>query len=233
MKFDKSDKIYVAGHKGLVGSSLLRQLSKQKYTNVIFKTHDELNLENKDDVEDFFYTEKPKIVFLAAAKVGGIVANNNFPVDFLMTNLSIQSNVINACFKTNVERLIFLGSSCIYPKNCPQPIKEDYLLTSQLEPTNRPYALAKIAGIEMCWAYNRQYNTKYLSVMPSNLYGLNDNYDLENSHLIPGLIRKIHMASIANIDKVVIWGTGSPRREFLFSDDLSKALVDLMQLDDR
>ncbi|MDA9819170.1 GDP-L-fucose synthase [Methylophilaceae bacterium] len=232
MFFDQSAKIYVAGHRGLAGSAICRELNKQGYQNVITKTHQELNLEDQDKTEEFVCDIKPDVVFLAAAKVGGIYANNNYPVDFLMNNLAIQANVIKASHKANVSRLIFLGSSCIYPKHCTQPIKEEYLLTSELEPTNRPYAIAKIAGIEMCWAYNRQFKTNYLAAMPTNLYGPNDNYDLENSHVLPALIRKIHLATIKNSPTVEIWGSGKPKREFLYSDDLANALVYLMNLDE-
>ena len=231
MYFDQSAKIYVAGHRGLVGSAICRELNKQGYQNIISRTHQELNLENQKKTEEFICDIKPDVVFLAAAKVGGIFANNTYPVDFLMSNLAIQTNVIKASHNANVRRLIFLGSSCIYPKNCPQPIKEEYLLTSELEPTNRPYALAKIAGIEMCWSYNRQFNTQYLAAMPTNLYGPNDNYDLENSHVLPALIRKIHEAKISNLPSVEIWGSGKPKREFLHADDLASALIYLMNLD--
>lgn len=233
MYFNKSSKIYVAGHQGLVGSAIYRELTKQGYQNIITKTHEKLDLEDQDSTEEFICDSKPDIVFLAAAKVGGIYANNTYPVDFLMSNLSIQSNIIKASHKANVKRLIFLGSSCIYPKNCPQPIKEEYLLTSELESTNRPYAIAKIAGIEMCWSYNRQFNSQYLAVMPTNLYGQNDNYDLENSHLLPALIRKIYTAKIKNDLVVDIWGSGKPRRELLFSEDLAEALVFLMNLNEK
>ncbi|MDC6486958.1 GDP-L-fucose synthase [Methylophilaceae bacterium] len=230
MYFVKSAKIYVAGHRGLAGSAICRELIKQGYENIITRTHQELDLEDQKKTEEFICDTKPDMVFLAAAKVGGIHANNTYPVEFLMCNLAIQSNVIKASHKANVQRLIFLGSSCIYPKNCPQPIKEEYLLTSELEPTNRPYALAKIAGIEMCWTYNRQFNTQYLAAMPTNLYGPNDNYHLENSHVLPALIRKIHEATLNNLPSVEIWGSGIPKREFLHSDDLASALVFLMNL---
>ena len=226
-----NSKIYVAGHSGLVGSAILRRLKLKGYKNIITKSRKELDLKNKEKVFQYLKKIKPDFIFIAAAKVGGIHANNTYPVDFLMNNLTIQANVIKASHKANVNRLIFLGSSCIYPKNCPQPIKEEYLLTSELEPTNRPYALAKIAGIEMCWSYNRQFNTQYLAVMPTNLYGPNDNYDLENSHVLPALIRKIHEAKINNLPSVEIWGTGKPKREFLHADDLASALIHLMNLD--
>jgi len=230
MYFNDSAKIYVAGHRGLVGSAICRELKNQGYKNIITRSHSDLDLENQQKTENFIMDVKPDAVFLAAAKVGGILANNSYPVDFLMHNLAIQSNVIRASYLSNVKRLIFLGSSCIYPKKCPQPIKEEYLLSSDLEPTNRPYALAKIAGIEMCWSYNRQFDTQYLAAMPTNLYGPNDNYDLTNSHVLPALIKKIHDAKIQNKSMVEVWGTGEPRREFLHVDDLAKALVSLSNL---
>lgn len=232
MYFDQSTKIYVAGHRGLVGSAICRELKKQGYQNIITKTHQELDLQDQYKTEEFICDMKPDVVLLAAAKVGGIQANNIFPVDFLANNLEIQSNVIKSSYKANVKRLLYLGSSCIYPKNCPQPIKEEYLLTSELEPTNRPYAIAKIAGVEMCWAYNRQFNTNYLAAMPTNLYGPHDNYDLETSHVLPALIRKIHEAKIKNLPTVEIWGSGNPKREFLYSDDLASALIHLMNLEE-
>lgn len=230
---NQNAKIYVAGHRGLVGSALMRQLDAQGYVNVVTRTHAELDLTNQSAVADFFAQEKPEYVFLAAAKVGGIHANNTYPAEFIHENLAIQTNVIHQSYLNNVKRLLFLGSSCIYPKNCPQPIKEEYLLTGPLEPTNRPYALAKIAGIEMCWSYNRQYGTQYLSVMPTNLYGPGDNYHLENSHVIPALIRKFHEAKIRNDAIVTVWGTGLPKREFLYSDDMAEACVFLMNLADQ
>jgi GDP-L-fucose synthase len=229
---DKNAKIYVAGHRGLVGSALMRQLEKQGYGNIVTRTHAELDLTNSQAVADFFNAEKPEYVFLAAAKVGGIHANNTYPAQFIHENLSIQTNVIHQSYLTGVKRLLFLGSSCIYPRDCPQPIKEEYLLTSELEPTNRPYALAKIAGIEMCWSYNRQYGTQYLAVMPTNLYGPGDNYHLENSHVIPALIRKFHEAKINNDSTVTVWGTGTPKREFLYSDDMAEACVFVINLAD-
>ncbi|MEJ2452436.1 MAG: GDP-L-fucose synthase [Gammaproteobacteria bacterium] len=229
---DKNSKIYVAGHRGLVGSALMRQLTAQGYTNVITRTHAELDLTDQVATRAFFEKEQPEYVFLAAAKVGGIHANNTYPAEFIATNLMIQTDVINAAHDTGVKRLLFLGSSCIYPRNCPQPIKEEYLLTGPLEPTNRPYALAKIAGIEMCWSYNRQFETKFLAVMPTNLYGPGDNYHPENSHVIPALIRRFHEAKLANTSKVAVWGTGTPRREFLYSEDLADACVYLMNLAD-
>lgn len=229
---DKNAKIYVAGHRGLVGSALVRNLRSKGYENLLLRTHAELDLTDQQATETFFSVEKPDYVFLAAAKVGGIVANNTYPAEFIRDNLAIQSNVIHAAYLNEVKRLLFLGSSCIYPRDCPQPIKEEYLLTGPLEPTNRPYALAKIAGIEMCWSYNRQYGTKYLAAMPTNLYGPGDNYHPENSHVIPGLIRKFHEAKVSDADTVTVWGTGTPRREFLYSDDMADACVYLMSLDD-
>jgi len=229
---DKSAKIYVAGHRGLVGSALMRKLTKHGYDYIVTRTHAELDLTNQQAVADFFKAEKPDYVFLAAAKVGGIHANNTYPAQFIHENLSIQTNVIHQSYVNGVKRLLFLGSSCIYPHDCPQPIKEEYLLTSELEPTNRPYALAKIAGIEMCWSYNRQYGTQYLAVMPTNLYGPGDNYHLENSHVIPALIRKFHEAKINNQPKVTVWGTGTPKREFLYSDDMAEACVFVINLQD-
>lgn len=229
-RMHKNAKIYVAGHRGLVGSALMRQLQLQGYSNIVTRTHQELDLTNQVAVAEFFAKEKPEYVFLAAAKVGGIHANNTFPAEFIYQNLAIQSNVIHQSYLNNVKRLLFLGSSCIYPRDCPQPIKEEYLLTSPLEPTNRPYALAKIAGIEMCWSYNRQYGTQYLAVMPTNLYGPGDNYHLENSHVIPALIRKFHEAKVNNQPTVSVWGTGTPKREFLYSDDMAEGCVFLMNL---
>ena len=230
---DKNAKIYVAGHRGLVGSALMRQLEAQGYKNILSRTHAELDLTNQQAVADFFTAEKPEYVFLAAAKVGGIHANNTYPAQFIQDNLSIQTNVIHQSYLNGVKRLLFLGSSCIYPKDCPQPMKEEYLLTGELEPTNRPYALAKIAGIEMCWSYNRQYGTQYLAVMPTNLYGPGDNYHPENSHVIPALIRKFHEAKINSQPTMTVWGTGTPRREFLYSEDMANACVFLMSLDDK
>ncbi|MDT3705188.1 MAG: GDP-L-fucose synthase [Thiobacillus sp.] len=229
---DLNAKIYVAGHRGLVGSALMRNLQGKAYTNFITRTHAELDLTVQAEVEAFFELEKPDYVFLAAAKVGGIHANNTYPAEFIRDNLAIQTNIIHAAYRNNVRRLLFLGSSCIYPKLAPQPMKEEHLLTSELEPTNRPYALAKIAGIEMCWAYNRQYKTQYLAVMPTNLYGPGDNYHPENSHVIPALIRRFHEAKLANAPSVTVWGTGTPKREFLYSDDMADACVYLMNLPD-
>lgn len=229
----KSSKIYIAGSQGLAGSAIVRELQRQGYTNLVWRTHAELNLEDAAATQSFFEQERPEVVFLAAAKVGGIHANNSYPVDFLMNNLLIEANVCRAAHAINLKRLIFLGSSCIYPRDCPQPIKEDYLLTGPLEATNRPYALAKIAGIEMCWSYNRQYGTNWLATMPTNLYGPGDNYDLNNSHVVPALIRKIHEAKTADFKEVVLWGSGKPKREFLYVDDLARALIFLATLDDQ
>lgn len=229
---NKNAKIYIAGHRGLVGSALMRQLQAQGYTNLITRTHAELDLTNQTLVAEFFTTEQPEYVMLAAAKVGGIHANNTYPAAFIQDNLAIQTNVIHQSSLAGVKRLLFLGSSCIYPRDCPQPIKEESLLTGPLEPTNRPYALAKIAGIEMCWSYNRQYGTQYLAVMPTNLYGPGDNYHPENSHVIPAMIRKFHEAKVNNQATVTIWGTGTPKREFLYSDDMAKACVFVMNLSD-
>lgn len=226
------DKIYLAGHRGLVGSALKRRLEALGYRNLLTRTHAELDLTRQDRVEAFFAAEKPDYVFLAAAKVGGIHANNTYPAEFIRDNLSIQTNVIHAAYLNGVQRLLFLGSSCIYPRDCPQPIKEEYLLTGPLEATNRPYALAKIAGVEMCWSYNRQYDTKWLAAMPTNLYGPGDNYDLNNSHVLPALIRKMHEAKLSGATEVVLWGSGKPKREFLYVDDLANALVFLAALDD-
>ena len=261
-----SSKIYIAGHRGLAGSAIVRELHRLGYSNIVTRTHAELDLENALATQQFFEQEKPDLVFLAAARVGGIHANNTYPVDFLMSNLLIEANICRAAHATNIKRLIFLGSSCIYPRDCPQPIKEEYLLSGPLEMTNRPYALAKIAGVEMCWAYNRQYGTKWLAAMPTNLYGPGDSYDLNNSHVLPALIRKLHLAKLAqagdiegiNRDEavhgkipeelrsvlfaqssilnpqsaVVLWGSGTPKREFLYVDDLANALVFLATLDD-
>ena len=228
-----NSKIYVAGHRGLAGSAIVRELQRQGYTNIVTRTHAELNLEDAEATRKFFELERPEIVFLAAAKVGGIHANNTYPVDFLISNLLIEANICRAAHATKVSRLIFLGSSCIYPRDCAQPIKEEYLLGGPLEATNRPYALAKIAGIEMCWSYNRQYGMRWLAAMPTNLYGPGDNYDLNNSHVLPALIRKTHEAKISGAKEVVLWGSGSPRREFLYVDDLANALVFLAALEDK
>ena len=225
-------RIYVAGHRGLVGSAIVRSLQRHGFGNLVSRTHAELDLTDQHAVAGFFESEKPEYVFLAAAKVGGIHANNTYPAEFILSNLSIQANVIHASWKSGVKRLLFLGSSCIYPRDCPQPIKEEYLLTGPLEKTNRPYAVAKIAGVEMCDAYNRQYGTKYLAAMPTNLYGPGDHYDLQNSHVLPALIRKFHEAKAGGESEVVVWGTGTPRREFLYSEDMADACVYLMRLPD-
>jgi len=229
---DKAAKIYIAGHRGLVGSALLKCLQAQGYTNLLLRTHAELDLTDQHATEAFFAAEQPNYVFLAAAKVGGIVANNRYPAEFIRDNLAIQTNVIHAAYLNKVKRLLFLGSSCIYPKLAPQPMKEEHLLTGPLEPTNRPYALAKIAGIEMCWSYNRQYRTRYLAVMPTNLYGPGDNYHPENSLVIPAMIRCFHEAKLNKALTVTVWGTGTPRREFLYSEDMADACVFLMNLPD-
>ncbi len=226
----RTSKIYIAGHRGLVGSAIKRRLEKDGYSNLIVRTHAELDLTDQRAVREFFSSEHPEYVFLAAARVGGILSNKTYPAEFIHDNIAIQTNVIDEAWRHEVKRLLFLGSSCIYPKECPQPIREEYLLTGPLEPTNRPYALAKIAGIEMCWAYNRQYGTQFLSVMPTNCYGPGDNYELQNSHVLPALIRKTHEAKVASTKNVSIWGTGTPRREFIYSDDLADACVFLMNL---
>ena len=226
---EKNAKIYVAGHRGMVGSAICRKLEKEGYTNIITRVSSELDLRNQNGVAEFFEQEKPEYVFLAAAKVGGIVANNTYRADFLYENLQIQNNIIHSSYLNGVKKLMFLGSSCIYPKLAPQPLKEDYLLTGPLEPTNEPYAIAKIAGIKMCDAYRAQYGCNYISVMPTNLYGYNDNYHPQNSHVLPALIRRFHEAKVNNLPKVIIWGTGSPKREFLFADDLAEACYYLMQ----
>lgn len=226
---EKEAKIYVAGHRGMVGSSILRHLLSQGYSNLILRTSAELDLRNQAAVDTFFAQEKPDYVFLAAAKVGGIVANNTYRADFLYENLAIQNHVIHASFVHQVKKLMFLGSSCIYPKMAPQPLKESYLLSGFLEPTNEPYAIAKIAGIKMCEAYRAQYGCQFISVMPTNLYGMNDNYDLENSHVLPAMIRKFHEAKLRGDKSITLWGTGSPKREFLYADDLAKACLFLME----
>lgn len=229
---NKHDKIYVAGHTGLVGSAIYRHLRTHGYDNIVTRSHAELDLTNQTAVHAFFEAERPDYVLLCAAKVGGILANSTYPAQFFYENLAIQTNVIHAAMRVGVGRLLFLGSSCIYPRDCPQPIREEYLLSGPLEPTNRPYAVAKIAGIEMCWAYNREYGTRYLAVMPTNLYGPGDNYNLETSHVLPALIRKMHEAKVADDDEVVVWGKGTPRREFLYSDDLAQAVLHIMTLPD-
>jgi GDP-L-fucose synthase len=223
-----NSKIYVAGHRGMVGSAIKRILEKQGYTNIISRTSSELDLRDSSAVADFFEEEMPEYIFLAAAKVGGIVANNTYRAQFLFENLQIQNNIIHNAYLNSVKKLMFFGSSCIYPKLAPQPLKEEYLLTGLLEPTNEPYAIAKITGIKMCDAYRSQYGCNFISVMPTNLYGLNDNYDLQNSHVLPALIRKFHEAKTQNASEVVIWGSGSPLREFLFADDLAEAALKLM-----
>ena len=227
---DKNSKIYVAGHRGLAGSALVRQLEQRGYRNLLLRTHAELELTDQAAVRDLFRRERPDYVFLAAAKVGGIVANSSYPAEFIHSNLAIQVNVLHESWRADVKRLLFLGSSCIYPRDCAQPIREEYLLSGPLEPTNRPYALAKIAGIEMCWSYNRQYGTGFLAAMPTNLYGPGDSYDLNNSHVLPALIRKMHEAMKAGSEEVVIWGTGAPLREFLYSEDMAEACVYLLEL---
>jgi GDP-L-fucose synthase len=227
-KMDSSAKIYIAGHRGMVGSAITRKLKSEGFTNLVYRTSSELDLRNQNEVEDFFSFEKPEYVFLAAAKVGGIHANNVYRAEFLYDNLMIESNIIHASYKHAVKKLLFLGSSCIYPKAAPQPLKEDYLLTGPLENTNEPYAIAKIAGIKLCDAYRSQYGCNFISVMPTNLYGANDNYDLANSHVLPALLRKIIVAKRNNDAQVVMWGTGSPLREFLHADDLASACYFLM-----
>lgn len=235
MSKNLNQKIYVAGHRGMVGSSIVRNLQAKGYSNIVSRTHAELDLTNQAAVQAFFESEKPDQVYLAAAKVGGIHANNTFPAEFIYDNLMVQNNVIHQAFLSGVQKLLFLGSSCIYPKLAPQPMSEDALLTGKLEPTNEPYAIAKIAGIKMCESYNRQYGVShgvdYRSVMPTNLYGPGDNYHPENSHVIPALIRRFHEAKVANAPEVVIWGTGTPRREFLYVDDMAAASVFVMELD--
>ncbi len=225
---EKNDKIYVAGHLGLVGSAITRNLIKNGYTNLILKTRQELNLLNQQEVANFFETEKPDYVFLAAAKVGGIIANSKYPAEFIYENLMVQNNIIHSAYNNKVKKLLFLGSSCIYPKLAPQPIKEEYLLTSPLEKSNEAYAIAKIAGLKLCEYYNKQYGTQYIAVMPTNLYGPNDNFNLENSHVLPAMIRKFHEAKINNDQNLTLWGSGSPKREFLHVDDLAEATIFLM-----
>lgn len=225
---ERNSKIYIAGHRGMVGSAILRNLTAKGFANIITRTSSELDLRNQQLVNDFFEAEKPDYIFLAAAKVGGIMANSTYKADFIYENLMIESNIIHAAYKTNAKKLMFLGSSCIYPKMAPQPLKEDALLTSPLEPTNEPYAIAKIAGIKMCEAYRAQYGCNFISVMPTNLYGYGDNYDLVNSHVLPALIRKMHEAKESNAAEMTVWGTGRPKREFLFADDLAEACVFLM-----
>ncbi|MDP3706382.1 MAG: GDP-L-fucose synthase [Legionellaceae bacterium] len=224
-----SNKVYVAGHQGMVGSAIVRRLQKSGYDNIILRNRSELDLTNQQAVNDFFCLEKPDYVFLAAARVGGVHANNTYRAEFIYQNLMIQTNVIHAAWQSGVERLLFLGSSCIYPRACSQPIREEYLLSSVLEPTNEPYAIAKIAGIKQCENYNRQYGTKYVSVMPTNLYGPNDNYDLNNSHVLPAFIRKAHEAKVRGDTQFMVWGSGTPMREFLYVDDMADACVFLME----
>ncbi len=225
-------RIYVAGHRGLAGSAIVRRLKSAGYGHILTRSHAELDLIDPVATRRFFEDERPEYVFLAAAKVGGILANETYPAEFIRENLTIQTNVIHEAWRAGVSRLLFLGSSCIYPRDCPQPIKEEYLLTGPLEATNRAYALAKIAGVEMCWSYNRQYGTRFLAVMPTNLYGPGDNFDLQNSHVIPALMRKMHEAKVAGADEVVIWGTGKPMREFLYSDEMADACHFLVTLPD-
>lgn len=228
---DKNAKIYVAGHRGMVGSAIVRNLAHNDYSNILVKTHQELDLLNQAATFEFLQQEKPDYIFIAAAKVGGIHANNTYRADFIYQNLAIESNIIHGAHLAGVHRLCFLGSSCIYPRDCPQPIKEEYLLTGPLEPTNEPYAIAKIAGIKLCESYNQQYGRQYVSAMPTNLYGSNDNYDLANSHVLPALIRKAHEAKARGDQDLVIWGTGKPKREFLYVDDMAEACVFMMEND--
>ena len=225
-------RIYVAGHRGLAGSAIARALPAAGYRNLLLQSHAELDLADAAAVRAFFAAAKPEYVVLAAAKVGGIAANNEYPAEFIHANLAIQTNVVHEAWRAGVQRLVFLGSSCIYPRDCPQPIREEYLLTGPLEPTNRPYAIAKIAGIEMCWSYNRQYGTRFVAAMPTNLYGPRDNYDLAASHVVPALIRKMHEAKLRGAPEVAVWGTGKPRREFLYSDDMAEACVRLLEVPD-
>jgi len=229
---EPSARIYVAGHSGLAGSALTRRLASEGYRNLLSRTHAELELTDQAAARKFFEQEKPAYVFVAAAKVGGILANSTYSAEFIYSNLSVQSNIIHEAWRNGAKRLLFLGSSCIYPRDCPQPIMEEYLLTGPLELTNRAYAVAKIAGVEMCRSYNRQYGTRYLAVMPTNLYGPGDNYNLGSAHVLPALLRKMHEAKVQGLERVTIWGTGSPRREFLYSDDMADACVMLMNLPD-
>jgi len=226
---NKEAKIYIAGHRGMVGSAIARKLSALGYTNLITRTHAELDLTDQSAVTRFFAEEKPEYAYIAAAKVGGIHANNTYRAEFIYQNLVMEANIVHAAWQAGVQRLLFLGSSCIYPRDCAQPIKEEYLLTGPLEPTNEPYAIAKIAGIKLCESYNRQYGTHYVSAMPTNLYGPNDNYDLNNSHVLPALIRKAHEAKVSGASELVVWGSGKPMREFLYVDDMADACVFLME----
>jgi len=228
-----NDKIYIAGHRGLVGSAIVRQLESRGFTNLIMRTHKELDLTNQAQVQSFFTQEAPDYVILAAAKVGGIHANNTYPADFIYQNMMIEANVINSAFENKVKRLLFLGSTCIYPKAVEQPMREDALLTDVLEPTNEPYALAKIAGIKLCESYNRQHGTDFRSVMPTNLYGINDNFHPENSHVIPALMQRFHQAKVDNDPEVVVWGTGNAMREFLYVDDMAQASLFVLELDEQ
>jgi len=233
MDMNKDDKIYIAGHRGLVGSAIVRQLESRGFTNLLMRTHKELDLTNQAQVQTFFKQEKPNYVILAAAKVGGIHANNTYPADFIYKNMMIEANVINSAYENKVKRLLFLGSTCIYPKAVEQPMREDALLTGVLEPTNEPYALAKIAGIKLCESYNRQHSTDFRSVMPTNLYGINDNFHPENSHVIPALMRRFHQAKVNNDSEVVVWGTGKAMREFLYVDDMAEASLFVLELDEK
>ena len=230
---DLNDKIYIAGHRGLVGSAIVRQLEERGFTNLLMRTHKELDLANQAQVQNFFQQEKPDYVILAAAKVGGIHANNTYPADFIYQNMMIEANVINSAYENKVKRLLFLGSTCIYPKAVEQPMREDALLTDVLEPTNEPYALAKIAGIKLCESYNRQHGTDFRSVMPTNLYGINDNFHPENSHVIPALMRRFHEAKVNNDAEVVVWGTGNAMREFLYVDDMAQASLFVLELEEK
>ncbi|MEM7096822.1 MAG: GDP-L-fucose synthase [Pseudomonadota bacterium] len=230
---NKQDKIYVAGHRGLIGSAIVRNLRARGFENIVYRSHKQMDLANQDAVRRFFEREKPDYVFLAAAKVGGIQANYSYPADFIYINTMIQNNVIHEAYRSGTKRLLFLGSSCIYPKMAKQPLRENYLLTAPLEPTNRAYALAKIAGIETCWSYNLQYGTQFIGAMPTNLFGPGDNYDLEKSHVIPALLSKFHAGKVKNLKEVEVWGTGKPRREFLYSEDAADACVHLMNLSNR
>ena len=227
---EQTSKIFIAGHAGLVGSAIVRRLRTLGYTNLLLRTRQQLDLTNQQNVQRFFAEERPEYLFLAAAKVGGILANDSYPGDFFGQNILIQTNVIHEAYRAGVKQLLFLGSSCIYPKLAPQPIREEYLLTGPLEETNRAYAVAKIAGIEMCWSYNQQYGTRFIAAMPTNLYGQGDRYDLQNSHVIPAMIQKLHQAKLTRSGKIVLWGTGTPRREFLYSDDAADACIFLMNL---